>query len=40
MGRGRRNVVLTGKVRESVSDEDKFQQKPEGGVGTTQISGL
>lgn len=33
----RRDVVLTGKVRERVSDEDRFQQRPEGRVGTTAI---
>lgn len=38
MGRGRRIAVLTRKVNNSVSDEDRFEQRPEGREGTTQIS--
>lgn len=30
MGMGRKNVVLTGKVRESGSDEDRLQQGQKG----------
>lgn len=37
MGRGRRGAVLTKKVRDSVSDKDRFEQKPEGKEGTTKI---
>lgn len=35
MGRGKRNAVLTMKVNDSVSDEDRFEQGPEWRWGTT-----
>lgn len=38
MGR-RRNVVLTGKVRERVSDENRSQQRPEGSGGNHSYLG-
>lgn len=39
MGGGRKDSVLSRKVSDSASDENKFEQKPEGKEGTTQESG-
>lgn len=39
MGRGKSNAFLTMKVNDSVSDGDRFEQRPEWREGTTQIPG-